>query len=116
MCRRGRRFIHRGSGNLDWRLRLPVGAGSGDRGRHRPVDDHVREARELVAELIGSDVAQVALQPSTTYGLMQAIYGLAGGLLVSRAEFPSLTVAASRAAEALGLSPSGSISWSYQFT
>ena len=45
---------------------------------------------------------QVVLQPSTTYGLMQAIYGLAGGLMLSRAEFPSLTVTATRAADALG--------------
>jgi selenocysteine lyase/cysteine desulfurase len=33
---------------------------------------------------------------------MQAIYGIAGGLMVSRGDFPSLTVAATRAADALG--------------
>ncbi len=76
--------------------------GSGRRTSIDLVDDHIREARELVAEVIGSDAAQVALQPSTTYGLMQAIYGLAGGLMLSRAEFPSLTVAATRASEAFG--------------
>lgn len=76
--------------------------GSGRRTSIALVDDHIREARELVAELIGSDAAQVALQPSTTYGLMQAIYGLAGGLMLSRAEFPSLTVTATRASEAFG--------------
>src|SRR6478752_9889844 len=76
--------------------------GSGRRTSIDLVADHVREARELVAELIGADAAQVVLQPSTTYGLMQAIYGLAGGLMVSRAEFPSLTVSATRAADALG--------------
>ena len=76
--------------------------GSGRRTSIELVDDHVRGARELVAELIGTDAAQVTLQPSTTYGLMHAIYGLAGGLVLSRAEFPSLTVAAARAAGAFG--------------
>ncbi|WP_127475792.1 aminotransferase class V-fold PLP-dependent enzyme [Microbacterium sulfonylureivorans] len=76
--------------------------GSGRRTSIDLVSDHAREARELVAGLIGTDASQVVLQPSTTYGLMQAIYGLAGGLLVGRGEFPSLTVAATRAAEALG--------------
>jgi len=76
--------------------------GSGRRTSIELVADHVREARELVAELIGADAAQVVLQPSTTYGLMHAIYGLAGGLMLGRGEFPSLTVAATRASEALG--------------
>lgn len=76
--------------------------GSGRRTSIDLVADHVREARELVAELIGGDAAQVVLQPSTTYGLMHAIYGLAGGLMLGRGEFPSLTVAATRASEALG--------------
>ena len=76
--------------------------GSGRRSSIELVAEHVREARELVAELIGSDASHVVLQPSTTYGIMQAVYGLAGGLMVSRADFPSLTVAATRAADALG--------------
>jgi selenocysteine lyase/cysteine desulfurase len=76
--------------------------GSGRRTSIELVADHVREARELVAELIRTDAAQVALQPTTTYGLMHAIYGLAGGLMLSRAEFPSLTVAATRASDAFG--------------
>lgn len=66
------------------------------------VAEHAREAKVLLAGILGADASQVVLQPSTTYGLMQAIYGLAGGLLLSRAEFPSLTVAATRAADALG--------------
>lgn len=66
------------------------------------VGAHIGEACELVADLMGADAEQVVLQPSTTHGLMQAIYGLEGGLLLSRAEFPSLTVAATRAADALG--------------
>ncbi|MBW9110832.1 aminotransferase class V-fold PLP-dependent enzyme [Microbacterium trichothecenolyticum] len=76
--------------------------GSGRRTSIDLVADHVREARELVAELIGTDASHVALQPSTTYGLMHAIYGLAGGLMLGRGEFPSLTVAATRASEAFG--------------
>lgn len=76
--------------------------GTGRRTSIQLVADHVREARELVAELLGARADEVVLQPSTTYGLMHAVYGLAGGLLLSRAEFPSLTVAAARASEALG--------------
>ncbi|MEU1970089.1 aminotransferase class V-fold PLP-dependent enzyme [Microbacterium sp. NPDC019599] len=76
--------------------------GSGRRSSIDLVADHAREVRDLLAQLLRTDAEQVVLQPSTTYGLMQAIYGLSGGLLVSRAEFPSLTVSASRAEAALG--------------
>ncbi|MDR7186599.1 selenocysteine lyase/cysteine desulfurase [Microbacterium trichothecenolyticum] len=76
--------------------------GSGRRTSIELVADHEREARELVAELIGTDASHVVLQPSTTYGLMHAIYGLAGGLMLGRGEFPSMTVAATRASEAFG--------------
>lgn len=76
--------------------------GSGRRTSLQLVTDHVREARELVAELMGADASQVVLQPSATYGLMHAVYGLAGGLMLGRGEFPSLTVAATRAADAFG--------------
>lgn len=102
-------------GYLDWAAFGPLspavrGEAQGDTellGSGRPssiqlVADHAREARELVAELIGTDAAHVVLQPSTTYGLMHAIYGIAGGLMLGRGEFPSLTVAATRAAEAFG--------------
>ena len=61
------------------------------------------EARELLAELLGTTADHVTLQPSTTHGLMQALFGLAGAVLVSSHEFPSLTVAAERAG-ALGRS------------
>jgi selenocysteine lyase/cysteine desulfurase len=76
--------------------------GSGRRSSIELVDAHAIEARELVAQLLGTDAAHVALQPSTTYGLMHAIYGLSGGLMLGRGEFPSLTVATTRASEALG--------------
>jgi selenocysteine lyase/cysteine desulfurase len=76
--------------------------GSGRRAGLDLVGDNIQEAEELVAELVGTPSEQVVLQPSTTYGLMQAMYGLAGGVMVARGEFPSLTVAATRAADALG--------------
>lgn len=102
-------------GYLDWAafgplapvVRTEVTADTELLGSGRPtsiglVADNVREARGLVAELLDVEVDQVVLQPSTTYGLMQAIYGIAGGLLVGRGEYPSLTVTAVRAADALG--------------
>lgn len=76
--------------------------GSGRRTGIDLVAEHVPEARQLLAELLDADADQVVLQPSTTYGLMHAMYGLAGGLMLSRGEFPSLTVTATRAADALG--------------
>lgn len=76
--------------------------GSGRRSSIDLVEERVTEARELAAELLGAPVDEVVLQPSTTYGLMQAIYGVDGGLIMSRQEFPSLTVALTRAADALG--------------
>jgi selenocysteine lyase/cysteine desulfurase len=76
--------------------------GSGRRSGLDLIREHVPEARELLAELLNAESDQVVLQPSTTYGLMQAVYGLAGGLMLSRGEFPSLTVTATRAADALG--------------
>lgn len=76
--------------------------GSGRRSSIELVDDHIREAKELAAELLDVDASQVVLQPSTTYGLMHAVYGLAGGLMLGRGEFPSITVSATRASNALG--------------
>lgn len=73
-------------------------------GRASSIDnviEHASAARSLVAELIGGSEDGVTLQPGTTQGLMQAVFGVTGGLLLSRAEYPSLTVAATRAAEAL---------------
>lgn len=76
--------------------------GSGRRSSIELVAAHLVEARELAAELIGAPVDEVVLQPSTTHGIMQAFYGLSGGLMLSRAEFPNLTVAATRASTAMG--------------
>jgi selenocysteine lyase/cysteine desulfurase len=58
--------------------------------------------RAAVAAISGFTSEQVVFQPSTSLGLMHAMFGLAGSVAVSPAEFPSLTFAAVRAAEALG--------------
>ena len=76
--------------------------GSGRRSSIDLVAEHARDTQDLVAELWGVDAAQVTLQPSTTLGLMQAIHGLSGTLMLSRAEHPALTVTAARASEARG--------------
>jgi selenocysteine lyase/cysteine desulfurase len=60
------------------------------------------EAREHVAEVMGVAADEVTLQPSTTYGLMHALFGLSGEVLLSPLEFPSFTVTARRAQDALG--------------
>ncbi|MFC4241939.1 aminotransferase class V-fold PLP-dependent enzyme [Gryllotalpicola reticulitermitis] len=44
---------------------------------------------------------QIVFQPSTSQGLMHALFGVTGDVLVSPAEFPSLPVAVQRAADAL---------------
>lgn len=57
--------------------------------------------RESVAALTGFRSDQVVFQPNTSTGLMHAMFGLTGGALMSGAEYPSVTFAAARAAEAL---------------
>ncbi|MDL9980774.1 aminotransferase class V-fold PLP-dependent enzyme [Microbacterium sp. ASV49] len=98
-------------GYLDWAAFGPISPvvrgevqadadllGTGRRSSIDLVSEHEREAREAVAALLRTDAEHVTLQPSTTYGLMHAFYGLRGGLLISSAEFPALTVAGTRAA------------------
>ncbi|PRY64985.1 selenocysteine lyase/cysteine desulfurase [Glaciihabitans tibetensis] len=59
--------------------------------------------REAVALVVGLRADQVAFQPNTSQGLMHALFGVTGGVAMSLAEFPSLTFAAARSAEALGV-------------
>ncbi|MFV0320719.1 MAG: aminotransferase class V-fold PLP-dependent enzyme [Microbacterium sp.] len=66
------------------------------------VDERAGAARELLGELLGARTDEVSLQPSTTHGLQQAVYGLSGGVMVGRREFAALTVTVTRAAESLG--------------
>jgi selenocysteine lyase/cysteine desulfurase len=69
--------------------------GAGDRLR-----GNVGRMRAAAAVLTGFRSEQIVFQPSTGQGITQAVYGLAGGLLVSPAEYPALPIAAVRAAEA----------------
>ena len=75
--------------------------GTGRRSGIDHVEQHVALAGELVAELIGSVAEQVTLQPSTTQGIMQAMFGVTGTTMVSPNEFVTLPLAAQRAADAL---------------
>jgi selenocysteine lyase/cysteine desulfurase len=59
--------------------------------------------REAVSAVTGFAADQVVFQPNTSAGLMHAMFGITGGVLLSPAEFPSLTYAAARSAEALGV-------------
>ncbi len=62
-------------------------------------DNRVRAA---VGGLLDLPDDQVAFQPNTSMGLIHALFGMGGVVAMSAAEFPSLTYAASRAADALG--------------
>lgn len=66
------------------------------------VDAHVSSARDAVAELLGADAAEIVLQPSTGQGLLHTFFAMSGTVLLSPQEYPSLTVSARRAADALG--------------
>ena len=59
--------------------------------------------RNAVADLTGFRPDQVVFQPNTSMGLMHAMFGITGSVLMSPAEFPSITFAASRAGDALGV-------------
>ncbi|WP_105033623.1 aminotransferase class V-fold PLP-dependent enzyme [Cryobacterium aureum] len=67
--------------------------------------DHLAEqdlrARTAVSALTGFTPEQIVLQPNTSSGLMQAMFGLTGSVLLSAGDFPSVPFAAVRAAEAL---------------
>jgi selenocysteine lyase/cysteine desulfurase len=67
--------------------------------RLKAEDQRVRDA---VSALTGFDADSIVFQPNATSGLMHAAFGLTGGeVLLSRAEFPSVTYAAVRAAQAM---------------
>lgn len=76
--------------------------GSGRRSGIGLVAERASEARTLIAELLDTAPDEVTLQPSTSYGLMHALFGLSGDVLVSATEFPALPVTARRAQDALG--------------
>lgn len=64
------------------------------------VAERFGEAREIAAELLAVGADTVTLQPSSTYGLMHAFYGLKGTVIASAAEFPSISMTLERAAQA----------------
>ncbi len=57
--------------------------------------------RNAVAALTGFQPSNIVSQPNTSMGLMHTMFGMTGGVLVSPAEFPSITFAAVRAAESM---------------
>ncbi|WP_104193028.1 aminotransferase class V-fold PLP-dependent enzyme [Cryobacterium sp. Y82] len=67
--------------------------------------DHLAEqdlrARTAVSALTGFTPDQIVLQPNTSSGLMQTMFGLTGSVLLSAGDFPSVPFAAVRAAETL---------------
>ncbi len=65
------------------------------------VAERRTEACAAVAELLGARADEVTLQPSTTYGLTHAAFGLNGAVIAGAREFPAITVALTRAADAL---------------
>ncbi|WKK71764.1 aminotransferase class V-fold PLP-dependent enzyme [Rathayibacter oskolensis] len=58
--------------------------------------------REAVAALLRFPAEQVVFQPNTSTGLMHALLGVPGAVLLSPGEFPSLPFAAARAAALRG--------------
>lgn len=66
------------------------------------LEEQDARVRAAVASLTGFRDDQIVFQPNTSQGLMHALFGLDGTVALSPAEFPSLTFAATRSAEALG--------------
>lgn len=58
--------------------------------------------RQAVSALVRLPAEQIVFQPNTSTGLMHALFGISGGVLLSPGEFPSLPFAAVRAAEVRG--------------
>ncbi len=67
------------------------------------LEEQGQRVRDAVATTLGLRADQVVFQPNTSQGLMHTMFGLEGKIAISPAEFPSLTFAASRAADALGV-------------
>ncbi|WP_194764800.1 aminotransferase class V-fold PLP-dependent enzyme [Microbacterium sp. UFMG61] len=64
------------------------------------VAERVAQAQQAVAELLGGDAADITLQPSSTHGLMHAMFGLRGHVMAGSAEFPSVSLTLERASAA----------------
>jgi len=70
-------------------------------GSEAVFDEQDIRVREAVSRVTGFAPEQVVFQPNTSMGLMHTMLGLSGGILMSSREYPSLPVAAQRAAQAL---------------
>ncbi|MFD4422713.1 aminotransferase class V-fold PLP-dependent enzyme [Agromyces sp. NPDC058484] len=74
------------------------------RARHGSLDAFLEQdgrLRAAASAVSGVPAERIVAQPSTTQGIMHAMFGLTGSVLLSAGEFPSLTIAAVRAQEAL---------------
>lgn len=102
-------------GYLDWAAFGPISPtvraevfadadllGSGRASSRSLVAERLDEARDLAAELLDVEAETVTLQPSSSHGLMHALFGLAGTAIASTAEFPSITMTLERAAQVSG--------------
>ncbi|WP_353827188.1 aminotransferase class V-fold PLP-dependent enzyme [Agromyces sp. SYSU T0242] len=75
-----------------------------ERARHGATDafgQQDRRVRDAAAALVRVPAERVVAVPNTTTGLMHAMFGLTGTVLLSAREFPSLPISAVRANEAL---------------
>ena len=75
-----------------------------ERARHGSVDVFAEQdarVRAAASALTGFPADQIVFQPNTSQGIMHAMFGLTGSVLLSPGEFPSLPIAAVRAQEAL---------------
>ena len=74
------------------------------RARFGSLDNLFRQNVRLenaVAAVTGFRADQIVAQPNASSGLMHAMFGLTGGILLSPGDFPSVPFAAMRAAESL---------------
>ncbi|WP_350349436.1 aminotransferase class V-fold PLP-dependent enzyme [Agromyces sp. G08B096] len=75
-----------------------------ERARHGSMDafgEQDARVRAAAAAVTRFPAEQIVFQPNATQGLMHAMFGLTGTVLLSPDEFPSLPIAAVRAQEAL---------------
>lgn len=77
--------------------------GTGRRAGIDLVGARAAEARTLVAKLLDVPGDEIVLQPSTTHGLLHAMFGLEGTVVVPAQDFPAVRLSAARAAAARGL-------------
>jgi selenocysteine lyase/cysteine desulfurase len=75
------------------------------RGRFGTIDGLLEQdarVRAAISAVTGIAESRVAFEPTTSIGLMHAMFGISGGVAISPADFPAITYAAVRASEALG--------------